>query len=234
MGRGKNYKKDYKKFNAGQSLMRLITVDILKCDVQMFGGVCTQPTQRVQKGLAREAKAKAKGLPSDMPEFIFAVNLIIQGPPHYHMVYYFGIDDSKLIDGSSGTPWSKLTKKFFFGESDEYRDKTFKLIPQIIEGNFLVRKAAKSTPVIMGTKMKQIYICSDRFCEVIVDLGSSSVSAAVLKLCSGYSKQIVVDMAFLMEGDEEESLPEKILGCVRLKHVDLQKDSRLVQPEEVV
>jgi hypothetical protein len=56
------------------------------------------------------------------------------GPPNYHMVFYYAVDDLSMIDGSDGTPSSKLCNEFFFGCDNTFRDNTFKLIPQIVEG----------------------------------------------------------------------------------------------------
>ena len=83
-----------------------------------------------------------------------------------------------------------------------------------------------STPAILGKKIKQTYIRSDRFFELIVETGSNPVSAGVLRLCSSYSKYLTADMAFLLEGNDETRLPEKILGCARVKNIDLNKNVR--------
>jgi hypothetical protein len=138
------------------------------------------------------------------------------------------------IDGSDGTPSSKLCKKFLFGEDDKFRDETFKLIPQIVEGNFIVRKAVGSTPAIMGTKLTQTYARSDRFCEVILDCGSSSVATGVIRLTLGsYAQELVVDMGFLFEGRDETTLPERLFGCVRIKRLLFGPNLRFVeQPPE--
>jgi hypothetical protein len=225
--RGKMYKKDKQKINAGPSAFRLITTDILVAD-KHIRGICNRPKERVQLALEREKKRKAQGMESDMPPFVFVVNILIAGPPHYQMIFYYAIDDISMIDGTDGTPFSKLAKQFFFSGDDDFRDKTFKLIPQIVKGNFVVRKAVGSTPAIIGTKLKQTYVTSDRFLELIIDTGSSSVAAGVTRLSSSYGKELVLDMAFLLEGNDESTLPEKVMGCVRLKNADLAIDSRRV------
>jgi hypothetical protein len=176
------------------------------------------PTERIQRALRREKKLKEMGKESDMPPFIFVVNIVLPGPPFYHGVFYYAVDDMSTIDGSDGTGSSRLCKKFLFGESDSFRDRTFKLIPQIVEGNFMVRKAVGSTPAIMGTKLKQTYVRSNRFLEVVLDCGSSSVATGVIRLSLGYAKTLMVDMGFLLEADEEEYLPERIFGCARMKY----------------
>jgi hypothetical protein len=178
--------------------------------------------------LERERQAKAKGLPSDVPPFVFLVNILLPGPPLYHGLYYYAIDDMSSIDGTDGTPSSKLCQKFFFGDSDDFRDKTFKLIPTIVEGNFVVKKAVGSTPAIMGTKLAQHYVKRDRFFEVILDCGSSSVATGVIRLSLGYAKTLVVDMGFLFEGTDETTLPERIFGCARMKYPEFGTSLRKV------
>merc|ERR1712238_444257 len=185
----------------------------------------------VQLALQREAEAKSRGVvaPSEMPPFVFVVNISLPGPPNYHMVYYYGVDDMAVIDGSDGTPSSRLCNEFFFDKDDAFRDNTFKLIPKIVEGNFMVRKAVGSTPAIMGRQIKQTYIQGERFFELMIDTGSSAVAAGVIRICNGYARMITVDLAFLLEGNSERTLPERVLGCVRMKNIEFGKKLRFVE-----
>mmetsp|Transcript_8683 Transcript_8683/g.15673 ORF Transcript_8683/g.15673 Transcript_8683/m.15673 type:complete len:398 (+) Transcript_8683:1-1194(+) len=218
MVRGPTYKMDREKINAGTSIGQLIAVDVVHVNKPIYGGMSTHPSERIQLALKREQMLKEKGRRSDMPPFIFVVNIILPGPPFYHGVFYFAVEDMSTIDGTNGTPSSKLCQRFLFGNSDGFRDRTFKLIPRIVEGNFLVRKAVGSTPAIMGTKLKQYYVRNDRFMEVILDCGSSPVATGVIRLSLGYAKTLVVDMGFLLEADDEEYLPERVFGAVRMKY----------------
>jgi Protein ENHANCED DISEASE RESISTANCE 2, C-terminal/START domain len=223
--RGSNYKHDRRKINAGRPIGRLVAVDLCNVgnDGPMYHGFTMHPTERFQLALQREKTLKRKGLASDMPPFCFVVNIILPGPPFFHLVCYYAVDHMSSINGSDGTPSSRLANEFFFASADDaaaFRDKTFKLIPQIVQGNFIVRKAVGSTPAIMGKKLRQLYVQTPRSLEVILDCGSSSVATGVIRLCLGYAKTLVVDMGFLLEGDEESLLPERIFGCVRLKNLD--------------
>jgi Protein ENHANCED DISEASE RESISTANCE 2, C-terminal/START domain len=229
--RGPTYKKDQVKINAGQSIARLITMDIVEVETPIYTGLTKHPTERVQLALHKEKQLKAKGLPSDVPPFIFALNIVLPGEPLYHAVFYFGVDDLSEIDGTSGTPSSKLCNEFFFGDSDEFRDKTFKLIPQIVQGNFMVRKAVGSTPAIMGKKLRQLYVKDEinkRFFEIVLDCCSSSVAAGVIRLSLGYAKTLVVDMGFLFEGNSPDVLPERVFGSVRCKNPVFHNVRRVV------
>jgi hypothetical protein len=218
--RGKNYKVDRQKINAGRSVGRLIAVDVVHVDAPIYTGFTTHATERFQLALAKDKALKEKGLPSDLPAFVFCVNIVLPGPPFYHGVFFYAIDDMSKIDGSDGTPNSMLCRNFFFGPSDEFRDKTFKLIPQIVQGNFIVRKAVGSTPAIMGKKLRQLYIRTERSFEIVIDCGSSPVATGVIRLSLSYAKSLVVDMGFLFEGADEARLPERIFGCARIRNAE--------------
>ena len=215
--RGKNYKTDKKKVHAGSAIMTMIALDVVESHESLLGGICKLPNERVQLALERE---RAGGPAA--PSFVFAINIAIPGPPFFSAVFYFAVDDMSLIDGTGPDPFSALANQFFFGDSDEFRDKTFKLIPHIVKGNFIVRKAVGSTPAIIGKKLEQRYIRDKRFFELVLDVGSSSVAAGVVRLALGYSKNLVVDMAFVLEGNEYDHLPEKVFGSARISNLDFE------------
>jgi hypothetical protein len=220
--RGSSYLQDSKKIPSAASLFTLWTVDLVSSEKPNFGGMCAHPQERIQTAMRME---KLRGVKM-LPEFIFAVNLCVPANGNskscYHCVFYFGIEDMSQLT-SDDTPWGRLTKAFFFGDSDSFRDSTFKLIPRIVEGNFVVRKAVGSKPSILGNKLAQRYIHTDRYFELIVDISSDNVATRIVKLALGYAKTLTVDMMFLLEGTTEKTLPERILGGVRMINVDFKK-----------
>jgi hypothetical protein len=228
--RGPSYKTDRLKMNAGESIGRLVAVDVVWSESPIYSGFTVHPGERMQMALRKEKQLIQKGHLGAMPPFVFVVTIILPGPPYYYGVYYFAVDDKSTIDGSDGTPSSKLCSQFFFGESDEFRDRTFKLIPQIVQGNFIVRKAVGSTPAIMGTKLRQLYVKGDRFFEVILDCGSDAVATGVIGLSLSYAKTLVIDMGFLFEGDDPSTLPERMFGAVRMKQPEFGPHLRKVDP----
>ena len=149
------------------------------------------------------------------------------GSTIYHEVNYFGIDDMNEIKNQT-TPFGKLMHRFIYGtkngkkdgSDDKFRNNTFKLIPRIVDGNFVVRKAVGSKPSILGRKIKQYYIRGERYFEIIVDIASDAVAQRIVKLALGYCKTMVVDMMFLLEGNDPSTLPERIFGGIRIKNVD--------------
>jgi hypothetical protein len=214
--RGSRYDVDSVKVDSLPSVFRLLTVDLVKCEEPLMTGMCAHPRERIQKALMREREMGIR----ELPEFIFAINLIIPGT--YHTVFYFGIDDIDIIRDAS-TPFGKLAYQFFFGNSDEFRDQTFKLIPRIVDGNFLVRKAVGSKPAILGKKIKQTYIRTNRYMELLCDIANEKMACGIVKLSLGYAKTLSVDMAFVLEGNDVTTLPEQILGAVRMKNIEFKK-----------
>ena len=61
--------------------------------------------------------------------------------------------------------------------------------------------------------------------EMDVDVSSSSTAAGALRILKSCSKSLVMDLAFVLEGQSEEALPEKILGTVEWNHFDLDPDN---------
>jgi len=230
--RGAQYAVDRQKTASEPQIFRLITVDLCEVAEPIRSGFCTLPHERVQQALLRE---KERNIDGDMPPFIFCVNILIPGPPFYHFVFYYAVDDmSRIQPQPSGNktendPFNKVASKFFFGQSNKFRDATFKLVPRIVSGNILVKKAVGSKPTIIGKKLKQSYVRNDRFFEVIVDIGSSVIASKVVKLAKGYAKNIVVDMGFILEGKSVTCLPERMMGTVRLTNVDFKSPLRFVE-----
>ena len=115
--------------------------------------------------------------------------MILPGPPYYHLVMYFGIDGLEelgLISGSKKRSYTPSLKKFLFGNSDEFRNKTLKFLPNVKEGSFLLKTAVGTKPFILGNYLNQKFIRGERFLEVVADVGSSTTFQKLLKLSSNY------------------------------------------------
>jgi len=244
--RGKTYLSDGIKVPSCPSLLRLITVDFVEVSEPMLTGFCSHPKEMVQKWLSLEKKKTDEGIVEPrsthtMPEFVFCVNMIIPGPPHYHFLLYFAVDDlSRLgiqrrgLDSTisrTSESQSNLLNDFFFGPSDELRNKTLKMITRIVKGNIFLKAAVGSKPMILGKTLKQSFIKSERFLEVIIDLGTSTMTDKLLKLATAYGSEIIAEFGFLLEGNIQSNLPENIIGAVRLQNRGFDGKIRFVEKE---
>jgi hypothetical protein len=199
-----------------EAVFKLLTIDLLQVQTPIRS-LCAHPKERVQLALQREAETGTREF-----GFIFCVNYIVPAAPYMHWAAYFSIDDVSILRDAS-TPLGRLAEPFFFGNNDGFRNDVFKLIPRIVEGNFVVRKAVGSKPSLLGNKLKIDYIRGERYLEVVVDIGSDPVAERIVKLALGYAKTMIVDMMFLLEGNDEDTLPERILAGARMENLDLKK-----------
>ncbi|KAI3827486.1 hypothetical protein L1987_01562 [Smallanthus sonchifolius] len=187
MIRGKTYLKDNAKVSGGDPLLKLIAVDWFKVN-NPASKVALHPKCLVQS----EA---GKKLP-----FVLVMNLQVPAKPNYSLVVYFASDKPVVKDSLLGR---------FIDETNTFRDSRFKLIPSIVEGYWMVKRAVGTKACLLGKAVSCNYLRQDNFLEIDVDIGSSSVARSVINIVLGYGK-------------EQEELPEYILGTVRLNRVRLE------------
>nr|CAB3469267.1 unnamed protein product [Digitaria exilis] len=148
----------------------------------------------------------------------FTMILQIPGPSHYSLVLYFV--SSSLKKGS-------LLQRFADGD-DDFRNSRLKLIPSVPKGSWIVRQSVGSTPCLLGKAVDCSYMRGPEYLEVDVDIGSSAVANGVLGLVFGVVTTLVVDMAFLIQANTYDELPEQLLGAARLSNIE---PSSAVNPE---
>ncbi|EYU23271.1 hypothetical protein ABFS83_01G052800 [Erythranthe nasuta] len=195
--RSKRFCYDKSKVPAGKHLMDLVAVDWFK-DTKRMDHVVRR------SGCAAQVAAD-KGL------FSIVFNLQVPGSTHYSMVFYFVTKE--LVPGS-------LLQWFVDGD-DEFRNSRLKLIPSVPKGSWIVRQSVGSTPCLLGKAVDCNYIRGPTYLEVDVDIGSSTVANGVLGLVVGVITSLVVDMAFLVQANATDELPERLIGAVRVSHIEL-------------
>uniref|UniRef100_A0ACD5Y090 Uncharacterized protein n=1 Tax=Avena sativa TaxID=4498 RepID=A0ACD5Y090_AVESA len=195
--RSKNFSHDKSKVSAGKYLMDLVAADWFK-DTKRMDHVAKR------KGCAAQVAAE-KGM------FSFVVNIQIPGSSHHSLVLYFVT--KSLKEGS-------LLQRFADGD-DDFRNSRLKLIPSVPKGSWIVRQSVGSTPCLLGKAVDCSYIRGPEYMEVDVDIGSSAVANGVLGLVFGVITSLVVDMAFLIQANTYDELPEQLLGAARFSHIEL-------------
>ncbi|XP_062147048.1 protein ENHANCED DISEASE RESISTANCE 2 [Alnus glutinosa] len=196
--RSKHFCFDKTKIPAGKHLLDLVAVDWFK-DTKRMDHVARR------QGCAAQV-ALEKGL------FSVVINLQVPGSTHYSMVFYFVTKE--LVPGS-------LLQRFVDGD-DEFRNSRLKLIPSVPKGSWIVRQSVGSTPCLLGKAVDCNYIRGPKYLEIDVDIGSSTVANGVLGLVVGVITTLVVDMAFLVQANTTDELPERLIGAVRVSHIELK------------
>ncbi|XP_057766607.1 protein ENHANCED DISEASE RESISTANCE 2-like isoform X3 [Salvia miltiorrhiza] len=206
--RGKNFCSDKSKTAGGKPLMDLVAADWFKS---------TKRIDHVAQRLGCAAQVAADG-----GHFSIALNLQIPGSTHYSMVFYFVT--KKLVPGS-------LLQRFVDGD-DEFRNSRLKLIPSVSKGSWIVRQSVGSTPCLLGKSVDCTYIRGPSYLEIDVDIGSSTVANGVLGLVIGVITTLVVDMAFIVQANTPEELPERLIGAVRISHLELSSARELREEDD--
>ncbi|MBA0827089.1 hypothetical protein Goarm_011891 [Gossypium armourianum] len=200
--RGENYLEDRKKFKAKGTLMQMVAADWLRSDTREddLGG---RPGSIVQK------YAEQGG-----PEFFFIINIQVPGSTTYGLALYYMM--------SSPVEDSPLLHNFINGD-DAYRNSRFKLIPYISKGSWIVKQSVGKKACLIGQALEMNYFQGKNYLELGIDIGSSTVARGVVSLVLGYLNNLVIEMAFLIQANTKEELPEYLLGACRLNHLDAAK-----------
>jgi len=127
--------------------------------------------------------------------------------------------------GAADPNFSALWQRFCDGD-DKWRTERLKLIPTVVEGNFVVRKVVGSKPAILGKSLKARYHRGEGYIEADFDIASSGTAANMWKVVEGVAKTLVIDLGFVIEAQEANLLPERLMATVRFQRIDLTKAVR--------
>lgn len=200
--RSESYLCDHHKVGAKGSLMKMVGADWLKSDKREddLGG---RPGGIVQK-YADQGRN----------EFFFIVNIQVPGSTTYSVALYYLMD----------IPVESVPLLDRFVKGDEaYRNSRFKLIPYISKGSWIVKQSVGKKACLIGQALEINYFGGKNYLEIAIDVGSSTVARGVITLLLSYLTNLVIEMAFLIQGNTEEELPEFLLGTCRLNHLDASK-----------
>ncbi|KAL0772750.1 hypothetical protein Bca101_037901 [Brassica carinata] len=159
-------------------------------------------------GLVQEFGAKGG------PEFFFIVNMQVPGSAMISLALYYMLK----------TPLEEhpLLHSFVNGD-DAYRNSRFKLIPHISKGSWIVKQSVGKKACLVGHALEVRYTRGKNYLELDIDVGSSTVARGVTNLVLGYLNNLVIEMAFLIQANTAEELPELLLGTCRLNYLDVSK-----------
>ncbi|KAJ0046656.1 hypothetical protein Pint_06039 [Pistacia integerrima] len=200
--RGENYLKDHRKIKATGTLMQMMGADWMRSNQREID-LGSRPGGLVQRYAERGG-----------PEFFFIVNFQVPGTTMHTIALYYvmktPIEDNPLLHS-------------FVNGDDAFRNSRLKLIPYISKGSWIVKQSVGKSACLLGQQLEVNYSRGKNYLEAIVDVGSSTVARGVASLVLGYLNNLVVEMAFLIQGNTEEELPEFLLGTCRLNHLDVSK-----------
>jgi len=255
--RGNNYLQDRKKIPASPIKFPMAHCEIIA--VKQAKEHCANwKNSYFKRQLARAAKlGRSEDWAPGTPLKYFLVNYLVPGSTQYNFFFYMknpyiypspfpedivdnvqqeyhpSSPNKTAVVYPENDPFFPLMERFLAG-SDEERTKKFKFIPNVAEGNWIVKKGVGNTPALIAKKIVTKYHIdpNGQYAEIDIDVSSSSMAGRVLGLVKGYAKSIHIDQFFTIEPQEPNDLPEGLWGAVRLRNVDLNSIETVDLDEE--
>lgn len=173
---------------------------------------------------AGRKKSRAGELPagsSSGAPFIFAVNLALPRAPqlaphdHVNIVMYFA-----RAGKSDNEAWEALWERFL-KMSPQQRGARLKLLPVIVTGSSTFQNSIANRPSIIGNKLKCSWFESANHLECIVEVGSSLLASHMWKLMLPQAKNLCMDMAWVIEGQTADELPEVVVAAAHISRPEV-------------
>eukprot|EP00656_Telonema_subtile_P045060 TRINITY_DN51325_c0_g1_i2.p1 TRINITY_DN51325_c0_g1~~TRINITY_DN51325_c0_g1_i2.p1 ORF type:complete len:267 (-),score=39.34 TRINITY_DN51325_c0_g1_i2:108-908(-) len=213
--RGANYLQDRVKVHhaPSQCAMAPVHVEILPSHFEApKTSACEDPEGFLQAVMQQDWGDAGK-------PFVFCVQWMIPCSAHNYQVNIYWCQTREFLSPA----WQR-----FVAADAASRNLKFKMIPKVVEGSWIVKKACGETPAILGKKLPQHFSSSPNFFEILIDVTESTVAGSLVSLMLSYAKSLVVDMAFVVEGQAGDELPEEIIGGIRLSRIDLKSVDSLL------
>lgn len=166
-----------------------------------------------------------------MEEDTLVINFLL---PFCNFVAYFQMNDDGEDDSKEQKVVREVWRKFVKGDQ-QYRDARLKMLPLVIDGPWIVRKAVGpgNAPAVLSKVLPlQYYLTPNHLnspnntssiFEIDVIISASRMANAILNVVKGRTKDLTIAFAFIIEGVCEEELPEGIICSFTMHELDLDK-----------
>lgn len=222
--RGKNYLRDKVKVKSPKSLFPCLGVDVWlsKEDNPPMRHIIRHPS--VLGGTLHQNENNTKVINKNT----FVVNFLL---PFGNFVSYFEIPPMDTLPPNIADVWTR-----FYKGDQAYRDARLKLLPVVVNGPWVVRKAVGngSSPAVLGKAIPLEYYRSKQepsspssqtgqYLEVDVVITSSRVAKAILNVVKGHANVLTLAFAFIIEATCEKELPECVLCNFQIHELTIER-----------
>ena len=201
--RGDKYLSDKKKFPSKPAVFNTVEV----------AGFSTSGPCRFYSELPDSYYQRARR--AGKRDFLFIMHFDLRP---IHTVIVMELDKEQM---KNDQPFTRAFQRFLEGD-DAYKNKRIKLLTAVIDANWMVKKAVGNpVPALIGNKLACYYRQTEDMCECTCDVNSSMAAAAIVGVVKGACKNIICDLFLMIEGQQDDELPERIFGGCRYIKNDL-------------
>lgn len=212
--RDKRYLEDRIKNASGQAMCALVAVDLFESETDVV-----QVAHCPEVGTVHRLRARGE------QRRLLLLNFRVV-PLHFVIVW-------AVPDDLGSSPAQLLMEKFMTTMSTRERNRRLKVIPNVLDGPWVARKTTGSRPAILGKNIPIDYFSGDRCLEVSINIGVSALGSRVARVMKFAIKRVNMEMAFVIEGQAEAELPERVFGGYRLQYPDIGTARPVVVPEDI-
>ncbi|KAG7396209.1 hypothetical protein PHYBOEH_002589 [Phytophthora boehmeriae] len=214
--RGKTYMDDQVKVPAGQAIGKLLHVDLWKFDTaEERHHLAMREETRPNSVLAycREKFPNSK---------VFILNIQLPNADNLSLMAYWLLPPARKKSDEGTTAFNRLLTKFCEDGDDEFRDNRFKLIPNLVEGPWLLQSLVPNRPALTGTKLTQRYFRRSNYFELDLDVSSSTTAQYIGSACQSWASYLQMHLYLTIQGENEDELQERVLGSIDVSYLDLE------------
>lgn len=124
----------------------------------------------------------------------------------------------RVLPEGEDTAFDNAFSRFVRGD-DEYRNNHLKQVAQLDNMSWILRSALAGLgglrPVIIGRRLETHHFTGSNYIEFDLDVASSSVASMLRGLILRSATTLLIDVGWLIEGQEKDELPERLMCGVR-------------------
>mmetsp|Transcript_21032 Transcript_21032/g.62774 ORF Transcript_21032/g.62774 Transcript_21032/m.62774 type:complete len:721 (+) Transcript_21032:1013-3175(+) len=204
MVRGPHYLEDRKKVASAGALCELAGVEVLKDASHPLLRLGERPRGVVSRLVAPD-------------RLVLVINFVLPTPSHYVSLAAFYVCPAANPLANTSKQRERLDA-FVSSMTDAQRNDVLKIIPKLVEGPWVARHAVGQKPALLGHKITTEYHSGEGWFEIDIDVSTSSAATGALRILKSASAGVVMDLAFTLEAQTAEDLPEQVMCTVSFQH----------------
>lgn len=155
-------------------------------------------------------------LPS-VQEDLVVINFLL---PFGNLAAYCSAPPSSGLPPHAARVWSR-----FRDGDDRHRDARLKLLPVVVDGPWVVRRAVGpgTAPAVLGRVVPLVYHDRPKVFGIDVNVSSSRIARTILNVVRRHTESLTIAFALFAEAVEEEELPETVLCSFQLHEINVDR-----------